>query len=168
DKSGNKYLGAYIVWNEKRNIAGLREDLAKELPNYMLPSYFIELEKLPLNPNGKIDRKALPEPDGNITTGVEYEAPRNEIETKLVAIWRKVLGIEQVGINDNFFMLGGYSLKAITLTNQIDVEFGIQIKLDEIFINPTIKGEAEVIGRRKQEIATLDAILKKMENSLKA
>src|SRR4030066_1235848 len=110
DKTGSKYLCAYIVSDEEISLPELREYLAKELPEYMIPSYFIPLKKLPLTPNGKVDRKALPELDGNINTGTEYEAPRNEIEEKLAEVWQKVLDIEKVGINDDFFELGGHSL----------------------------------------------------------
>ena len=89
DKDGNKYLCAYVVSNKEMTVIELREHLSKELPDYMVPAYFMQLEKIPLTPNGKIDRKALPEPDGDINTGVEYVAPRNEIEEKIVKIWSK-------------------------------------------------------------------------------
>ena len=110
---GSKYLCAYLVCEEELDISTIREHLLKELPEYMIPSYFIQLDKMPLTANGKIDRKALPEPDGKINTDVEYVAPTNEIEEKLVEVWQKVLAVDKIGINDNFFELGGDSIKAI-------------------------------------------------------
>ncbi|MDP4147694.1 MAG: amino acid adenylation domain-containing protein, partial [Bacillota bacterium] len=86
DTEGNKYLCAYVVSNKEITVTELREHLAKELPDYMIPAYFIQLENIPLTPNGKIDRKALPEPEGEINTGVEYAAPRNEVEEKIVKV----------------------------------------------------------------------------------
>jgi len=106
----------------------------------MIPSYFIQLEKMPVSANGKLDRKALPEPDGNINTGAEYEAPRNKTEESLTKLWSETLGIEKIGINDNFFELGGHSLKAINLASKIHKELNIEIPLREIFKTPTIKG----------------------------
>ncbi|MBX4267609.1 amino acid adenylation domain-containing protein, partial [Clostridium estertheticum] len=103
DKQGNKYLCAYIVSDREITVTELRTSLSKELPDYMVPAYFMKIEKMPLTPNGKTDRKALPEPDGEINTGVEYAAPRNEIEEKLVKVWSEVLGIEKIGIDDDFF-----------------------------------------------------------------
>ncbi|MGB7604816.1 MAG: amino acid adenylation domain-containing protein [Lutisporaceae bacterium] len=156
DDSGNKYLCAYIVGAEELMVSELREQLSKDLPNYMMPSYFIQLEKLPLTPNGKIDRKALPEPDGSISTGAEYEAPRNETEEILVNIWQKVLGVERIGINDSFFELGGHSLKATNLAAKIQKAFEVEIALGEIFKNPTIKEISNVIlGRKNNKLKVI-------------
>ena len=99
-------------------IPELRESLAKELPDYMIPSYFVPLEKIPLTPNGKIDRKALPKPE--LKAGEVILAPRDEIERKLVELWSEVLdrpssSMQSIGIDDNFFQLGGHSLKATIL-----------------------------------------------------
>ena len=113
--TGDKYLCAYFVAVNELEISGIRRYLLSSLPNYMVPSFFIQLAKLPLTPNGKIDRKALPGPVGNLNPGIEYKAPRNDIERKLLEIWREVLKVERVGIHDNFFELGGHSLKATAL-----------------------------------------------------
>ena len=88
--------------------AALREYLSRTLPDYMIPSYFVQIDKIPLTPNGKIDRKALPEPE--VKSGKEYVAPRDVIEEKLAGIWSEVLNVEQssIGIDDNFFELGGH------------------------------------------------------------
>ncbi len=152
DNSENKYLCAYVIAERELSISELRNHLSKEIPDYMIPSYFIQLEKLPLTPNGKIDRKALPELDGSIFTGTEYEAPRNSAEETIVEIWREVLGVEKIGINDNFFELGGHSLKATGLAAKIHKVLNAEVPLKEIFTNPTIKGISEYIKGSKESI----------------
>ncbi|MEK4732085.1 non-ribosomal peptide synthase/polyketide synthase [Paenibacillus sp. FSL L8-0641] len=136
---GNKYLCAYVVPDQEITVQGMREHLSKELPDYMIPSYFMQMEKLPLTPNGKIDRKALPEPDGSMSTGTEYVAPRNEVEEKLVEIWQEVLGAKQVGIRDNFFKIGGDSIRAISLVSTICKKLDINIQIRDIYMNPDIE-----------------------------
>ena len=145
DETGSKYLCAYIVSENEIKVRDMREHLLEKLPAYMVPQYFVQLEKMPLTPNGKIDRKALPAPDGNLSIGVEYEGPRNEVEEKLASIWGEVLGIEQVGINDNFFELGGHSLKAVSLISKVNKELNVEMSLGEIFKLPTIKMFARYI-----------------------
>ncbi|MBZ9636379.1 non-ribosomal peptide synthetase [Clostridium sp. FP1] len=152
DESGAKYLCAYLVAEKELTVGELREHLLKTLPEYMVPSYFVQLDKMPLTPNGKIDRKALPELDGKIITGAEYEAARNEIEEKLVTIWKDVLAVERVGINDNFFELGGHSLKATTLVSKIHKELNVEVPLREIFKFPTIKGMSKYIESTEKSI----------------
>ncbi|HYF81964.1 MAG TPA: amino acid adenylation domain-containing protein, partial [Clostridia bacterium] len=152
DENGSKYLCAYIVGEKELTVSELREYLGKGLPDYMIPAYFVQLEKIPLTQNGKIDMKALPEPDGNINTGVEYEAPRNEAEEKLVKIWQEVLKVEQVGINENFFDLGGHSLKATSMMSKIHKELSVEVPLKEIFRIPTIKGLSEYIKGHAENI----------------
>lgn len=166
DAKGVKYLCAYIVPVEER--AGepleasipptqLRADLAKDLPDYMIPSYFVYLSKIPLNPNGKVDRPALPVPDGNIT-GSEYVAPTNAIEERLARLWSEVLGVARVGITDNFFTLGGHSLRATLLTSKVNKEFAVDLPLREIFRTPTVQELAQYI--RQAEIRAFSAIEK--------
>ena len=127
-------------------IQGIRQHLSNELPDYMIPAYFVELEEMPLTPNGKIDRKELPEPDGSINTGVEYVAPTNDIEEKLVEIWQELLGVERVGIMDNFFDLGGHSLKATSLIAEIHKVLGVEVSIVEVFISQTVRELALRIG----------------------
>ncbi|WP_141535515.1 AMP-binding enzyme, partial [Bacillus cereus] len=86
-KDGLKQLCAYFVGEESLTLAQLREEMSKELPEYMIPSYFVQLVQMPLTPNGKVDRKALPEPEGNLQIGIEYVAPRTRIEKQLIEIW---------------------------------------------------------------------------------
>jgi len=151
EESEGKYLCAYLVGDKELTAGEVREHLSKVLPDYMVPSYFIQLPKMPLTPNGKIDRLALPEPDGSIVTGVEYEAARNEVEEKLVKIWQEVLKSDRVGINDNFFELGGHSLRATSMVGKLHKELNIEISLREIFKTPTIKGLAEYIKVSKSD-----------------
>ncbi|SHJ99066.1 amino acid adenylation domain-containing protein, partial [Clostridium cavendishii DSM 21758] len=102
EKNDNKYLCAYYVGDKNYTVNELRTVLEKNLPEYMIPSYFMKLENMPLNTNGKISRNELPNPDIDIVTGAVYEAPRNETEEALVKIWEEVLGVNNIGINDNF------------------------------------------------------------------
>jgi acyl carrier protein len=97
------------------------------------------LDEFLLTSNGKVDKKALPNPEGlGISTGVEYVAPRNEMEEQLVNIWEEVLMKEKIGIQDDFFELGGHSLKATRVIAQIQKEFDIQLNIKELFVDPTI------------------------------
>jgi len=150
DKNSNKYVCAYIAGEKELVLGELREHLCKELPEYMIPSYFVQLGKMPLTPNGKIDRKALPEPGGNMVAGAGYEAPRNVIEEKLVSIWQEVLEAEKIGIGDNFFELGGHSLKATSMAAKIYKQLNTEVPLKEIFKTPTIKGIAEYINSTEE------------------
>ncbi|WP_218963364.1 non-ribosomal peptide synthetase, partial [Bacillus cereus] len=119
NEDGLKQLCAYFVGEESLTMAQLREEMSEELPEYMIPSYFVQLKQMPLTPNGKIDRKALPEPERNLQTGTEYVAPKNPIEEMLVSIWQTVLGVPQIGVLDNFFDLGGDSIKSIQVSSRL-------------------------------------------------
>ena len=148
DKAGNKRLIAYIIPAEENtglNIEKLRESLSRTLPDYMVPSLFVKLEEIPLTSNGKVDRKALPDPEGNIEKTHEYVAPQTEVERKLAQIWKEVLGVERVGIHDNFFELGGHSLLATKIISKIRTEFNNELPLKVLFENTTIKGLSKSI-----------------------
>jgi len=144
---GNKYLCAYFVTKQGSSVstAELREYLAGELPDYMVPSYFVRLEKLPLTANGKIDRGALPEPA--LEDAEEYIAPANAIEKRLVDIWADILGLEKsvISTNANFFEIGGHSLRATILTVKIHKEMDVKVPLIEIFQSTTIQALARYI-----------------------
>ncbi|KMY31906.1 AMP-binding protein [Lysinibacillus xylanilyticus] len=148
----NKDLYAYYVGKEEFSAGELREKLKKSLPDYMVPKYYIKMEKMPLTSNGKIDRKSLPDPEDVIHTGAEYEAPSNELETKLVNIWQDILGVSNIGINDNFFELGGHSLKATVLISKIHKELNKTVPLKEIFKSPTIKELSAFVENEKDSI----------------
>ena len=112
----------------------------------MIPSYFVQIKEIPLTANGKIDRKALPEPE--ISTEADYIAPRNNVEKKLAEIWSEVLGVGEdlIGIDSDFFQLGGHSLKVTILVAKIYKEFDMKIPLAEIFNEPNIRGIASFIN----------------------
>ncbi|WP_374017841.1 amino acid adenylation domain-containing protein [Paenibacillus thiaminolyticus] len=145
-----KHLFAYIVGNGPLTVGHLRNALSQELPSYMIPSYFVQLEQMPLTPNGKIDRKALPAPNEDMQSGTEYLAPRTPIEEQLTAIWQDVLGRGKVGIQDNFFDLGGHSLRATTLVSKIHKELDIRVALRDVFQYPTIEKIAALITGEEQ------------------
>ncbi|MCK4258408.1 MAG: amino acid adenylation domain-containing protein [Halanaerobiales bacterium] len=155
----SKYLTAYIVTDEELSSAKIRKFLSKELPQYMIPTYLILLDRLPLTPNGKVDRRALPIPEEGLMSGVEYVAPSNDIEIRLVNIWKDVLGVQKVGLLDNFFDLGGHSLKATMLVSKVHKEFQTELQLKEIFNKPTVKELAEVItATDKKQYSTITPI----------
>ena len=131
----NKGLCAYLVMEAEIAVSELRARLSESLPDYMIPSSFIQLEKIPLTPNGKVDAQALPEPVDRIEE--EYVPPKNIIEEKLVQVWSEVLGREKVGIYDNFFDLGGNSLKSIKLVS-VARRYGIEFSIQDVFDKPAI------------------------------
>ncbi len=150
-EKGNKYLCAYLVVRIPVDSGTLREYLSKYLPDYMTPSYFVTLDKMPLTTSGKIDLRALPEP--RLESGFGYTAPRDEVEEKLVGLWAEVLGIEEnkISIDANFFELGGHSLKATLLAAKIHKKFQVKVLLGEIFKTPFIRGLAVTIKEAARE-----------------
>jgi len=129
-----KQLIAYLLGATVMNTTHLRAFLMNKIPNYMVPSCFIRVETMPLLPNGKIDKKALQAIKGTVIESAHrYQKPGNDIEEKLVEIWKEVLQIEKVGVFDNFFELGGHSLAATTVVNKIKYAFHINITLQQIF-----------------------------------
>lgn len=149
-KKGEKLLCAYIVADKELTASALREYLAGKLPDYMIPSFFVKLDKIPLNTNGKVDWKALPPPD--LQGETEYVPPGNKMEEQLVEIWSTVLGRtrELIGIKSNFFEMGGHSLSATVLIAEIHKAFEVKIPLVDIFRFPTIKGLTAHIKNSKE------------------
>ncbi|RIE00298.1 hypothetical protein D3H35_29330 [Cohnella faecalis] len=143
NKEGETYLCAYFVADKEISVMELRKHLSISLPEYMIPSHYMQLEYTPLTSNGKVDRKVLPEPDGRMTLGIVYEAPRNELEEEFVLIWQEVLHIERVGIQDNFFDIGGDSIKAIRLMSRIGTKLDQKVTIHDLYLHPTIKGFLE-------------------------
>ncbi len=155
DVKGDKYLVAYIVpVSSDAEVSGdlLRVELAKKLPDYMIPTNFVLLPQIPLTPNGKVDRRSLPEPDGSIKTKSECIAPASEIEERLLGIWSDILGTEKISITDNFFNLGGHSLRAALLSTRVYKNFGVELPVREIFRRPTIKGLAKYIQNAATQV----------------
>lgn len=155
--NGEKVLVAYyrIDKTSGENIdfdkTACREYLQSKLPEYMVPNFYVELNAVPVTPNGKIDRKALPEITGEDLIRREYTAPRNETEQKLTEIWQEILGTEKVGITDNFFELGGHSLLAGKIINSISRELDAEVSLKSIFQNQTIEALSEVLRNDKKK-----------------
>jgi acyl carrier protein len=138
DIPGDKRLVAYVVKSdESLTNKQIRDFLKQQLPEYMLPSVFVTLDTIPLTPNGKIDKKALPIPDG-VSREVEYIAPRTPSEEIIANIFATVLNQQNIGINDNFFSLGGHSLLATQLISRLRLAFNVEIPLRAVFESPTV------------------------------
>ncbi|WP_133054833.1 non-ribosomal peptide synthetase, partial [Niastella populi] len=149
---GEKELVAYLTSNAAQNTSDLKAYLEKSLPAYMLPACFVQLEAIPLTANGKVDRKSLPDPEGlALTSGLEYVAPRTELERKLVKIWEEVLEREHIGVNDDFFTLGGHSLKAVRLGNEYQKELSARLGLKELFAHTSVASHALLIASSTRE-----------------
>lgn len=168
DETRDRRLVAYFVPEQvdeksengsrraEQRISELREHLLGKLPEYMMPSAYVQLEELPLNRNGKIDRKNLPQPDKD-TPGQEYVGPRSATEETLCRIWQEVLRREHVGIHDNFFKIGGHSLLAARVAARMRESFKLDIPLRRMFESPTIAQLAEVINKEPQTARANDA-----------
>ncbi|WP_459501588.1 amino acid adenylation domain-containing protein [Bacillus sp. C1] len=163
--TGEKQLVAYIV--PEHQVIGLedqwREYLKGKLPDYMIPSAFIIMEAIPLTPNGKIDKKALPKLDEGTQTGMEYAPPTNPTEDALVQIWQEVLQVKRVGIYDHFFEIGGHSLKAMMLVSRILKNLQVQVPIKEVFSRPTVKEMAAYIKEAEGSSYPTIAPVKKQE-----
>ncbi|MFB7813503.1 amino acid adenylation domain-containing protein [Paenibacillus chitinolyticus] len=142
EEADGQKLCAYYVAQSKLTAAVLKEALAKELPGYMIPAHFVQLLRMPLTPNGKIDRKALPAPEESAEQAEEYIAPRTLMEVKIAQIWKDVLGLRRVGVKDNFFDLGGSSLSLMRLIQAVYDETGIEVPLNQQFKNLTVEAMA--------------------------
>ncbi|WP_261378075.1 condensation domain-containing protein, partial [Bacillus paralicheniformis] len=136
DACGNKALCGYVVANEQLDTESLARKLAQTLPDYMVPSFWVQLDELPVTANGKVDRRALPQPDVEAQTA-EYKAPLTETEQLLADIWQEVLGIDRIGITDNFFALGGDSIKGIQMASRLQ-QHGWKLEMKDLFQHPTI------------------------------
>ncbi len=144
--AGNRELVAYVASSAELNSADLRAYLSRRLPAYMVPGYFVALKELPYTPNGKVDRKRLPEPEGiSMGTGVEYVAPRNATETQLVQLWEEILGRQGIGVKDSFFELGGHSINATQVLSRVASIYKVKVSMQSIFKNPTIENLSEQI-----------------------
>lgn len=161
DKPGSEHLVAYVVLNSDQalTITELRRFLETKLPNYMVPTAFVRVDKLPLTPNGKVDRQALPAPEWSSQQNREqtYIAPHTPIEEVIAGIWTQVLGVEQVGVDDNFFEQGGHSLLATQLISRLRNAFHIELPLRQIFECPTVVALAVSIEAMKQSREGLQA-----------
>ncbi|MGQ5789992.1 amino acid adenylation domain-containing protein [Serratia sp. IR-2025] len=156
----DKRLVAWVVpaadVAEEALAGALRQHVSAALPDYMVPSAWVVVAALPLSPNGKLDRRALPEPQG-AQSQAAYEAPQGEHETLLAAIWRELLNVERVGRHDNFFELGGHSLLAVRLTNRLQ-QMEWQLPLQVLFANPTLLALAQQLRRTDEALPPIEAM----------
>ncbi len=149
-KEKEKFIVAYLTGQEI-DVQLLKDHLSSKLPAYMLPSYYKILEKIPLTPNGKVDKNKLLELEVVEANIIDYIAPETDLEKKLGAIWQEILGIQKVGLTDNFFELGGHSLKAIKLISTIHEKLNIRIQLNQLFSHPTLKEQSKLLSSSKKE-----------------
>ena len=147
-----KVLIGYYVSNSIIEKAHLKEFLKERIPAYMIPNFYLQLDSFVLTPNGKIDRKSLPSISGEDSVRKEYIAPNGDTETALVSIWEEVLGIEKIGITDNFFDLGGHSLKISKLRNLVNKEFNTTLSFNDFFIGSTIKNQSKLVKESAKAI----------------
>ncbi|MBW4591328.1 MAG: non-ribosomal peptide synthetase, partial [Aetokthonos hydrillicola CCALA 1050] len=150
DQPGNQHLVAYVVSNTEFDAIStqLRSFLKDKLPNYMIPSAIVCLEEMPLTPNGKVDRRALPSPDMRHSLKASYVAPRDTLELQLAQIWEEVLNIRPIGVRDNFFDLGGHSLLSISLMARIQQQFGRNLSVAVLFQGGTIEHLASILRQQ--------------------
>lgn len=147
--TGSRRLAAYLVADgAEPDLAELRAFLRSRLPEHLIPSLFSVLDQLPLTANGKVDRRALPDPDGRIDDGTPDEPPRTRAEQTLADIWSDVLRVEYVGAHSNFFDLGGDSILSIRAVSRVREAFGVDLSPRELFDHPTVSGLAELIEER--------------------
>lgn len=148
DTNNGKYLCAYFVSEKEVNIAELRSFLAIDLPEYMIPSQFMRIEKIPLTPNGKVDRRSLPELDVQADIGKNYVVPETELQKSMAKVWERVLGKSNIGIDDDFFKIGGHSLLAIKLEVEMEKE-EMPIDYMDLYKYRTIRDLAQYFINRR-------------------
>ncbi len=159
DTPGDARLIAYYTGREAPPASTLREALAASLPEYMIPSVFVRLDAFPLTPNGKLDRKALPAPrGGRPQLAQEFVAPHTPLERQLAAVWRELLQLDEVGIDDPFFELGGTSLAAVRMVNLFRARHGHEIPLVKVFQYPTIAQLCRFLEQGATDTRSLDDI----------
>ncbi len=146
DESDRRLAAYYVTGNEQLKTSALRDYLKEHLPEYMVPSHFAAIDDMPLTPNGKVDRKRLPNVESvAVSVDENYVAARTGTEAKLVEIWTAILKMARVGIHDNFFDLGGHSLLATQMVSRVRQTFEVEIPLRQIFNTPTIAAIAAII-----------------------
>jgi amino acid adenylation domain-containing protein len=167
DSAGDKRLIAYLVTENGVELAELRNFLQEKLPAYMIPSEFVSLDQMPLTPNGKVDRKALPALAGKqLSREKNYVIPRTPMENSLADIWAEVLQLERVGADDNFFELGGHSLISMQFASRVREAFSVELSLRTVFESPTIDALARIIASEVSSGATVqDAPIRRAERN---
>ncbi len=156
DTPGDKKLVAYIIKKDQgeTDLVELRQFLKTKIPEYMVPTAFVFIEQFPLTPNGKIDRKALPSPlEVAPQEAKAYVGPRTEIENKLAKIWEDVLKVPRIGIDENFFEIGGHSMLAVTLMVKIEKELGTRLPLSVLFDHSNIEEMAKLLDKKEDQVS---------------
>ncbi|MBV9774030.1 MAG: non-ribosomal peptide synthetase, partial [Gemmatimonadetes bacterium] len=156
DAAGTPQLAAYTLPAQGAAPSELRAWLREHLPDYMVPGSFTALASFPLTPNGKLDRRALPAPEGAQHPAREYVAPRTPVEEILAEIMADVLGLERVGVDDDFFELGGHSLLATRVISRIRKSFGVETSLRALFESPTVAMLAEKLAAHQPTVEVDD------------
>ncbi|GHJ15511.1 non-ribosomal peptide synthetase [Micromonospora sp. AKA38] len=153
-------LVAYVVpvAGARLDVASLRRALAVSLPEYMVPAAFVVLDRLPLTANGKLDKRALPEPDGRAFGQTGYVPPENVVQERLCVVWADVLGVDRVGIRDSFFELGGDSIRAVSLVGALRAE-GFDLSVRDVFDRRTVAELADLLGERSALVADDHALV---------
>ena len=165
DAPGDKRIVAYVVPSEAASSNGdrpqsaeLRSLASRTLPDYMVPAHFVMLEALPLSPNGKVDRAALPSPDPYDEVEGPYEAASTDLERTVAELWKQVLGVEHIGVRDNFFRLGGHSLGASVLMTRLADELELELPLRLLFANPSVRALSEAVEEARRDADATRAI----------
>jgi acyl carrier protein len=170
NESGEVRLLGYVTagGHESPTVTELRRFLLEHLPDYMVPAAFVSLDVIPMTPNGKVDRRSLPVPDDSRPElDAPFMAPETPLEEQLAKIWVQILGLNRIGIHDNFFDLGGHSLAASRVVSHVIQEFQIEVPLQALFQSPTIAEMAAVIIERQAAkflTEDLDGILTELES----
>ncbi|MBK0060073.1 amino acid adenylation domain-containing protein [Pseudomonas sp. S44] len=174
DGAGGAQLVGYVVPLEAAEAGSdglreaLRQSLAERLPAYMVPAHIQVLERMPLTPNGKLDRKALPAVDASASRQV-YQAPRTDLERQVAEVWQQVLQLEQVGVHDHFFELGGHSLLAVSVVSRLQLALGLKLSPQLVFQAPVLEQFAEALGQAggqvvdESKLSKLEWLLDEME-----
>jgi len=160
-ESGIPRLIAYFVFQPgtESAISKIRNTLKKRLPDYMVPSAYVTLDALPLNPHGKTDRRALPDPEpGREETDGRFDSPTTPLETQLADVFAQVLGVDRVGVNDNFFELGGHSLLLTNLLFHLNEKFHLELPLRAVFDAPTVSELAPVLVQTRARLLNEDRL----------
>lgn len=157
-----RLVAYFTVRGETPSLESLRIHVLELLPEYMVPSAFVQLEALPLNPAGKLDRKALPEPGLEAVVSRTYEAPQGEVETLMAGIWAEMLKLERVGRHDHFFELGGHSLLAVGLVARLR-KAGLEVDARTLFSQPTLAGLAGKVGALVQRVEVPQTLIPQLD-----
>ena len=159
DKQKSRYLCAYFVARRNLPPSLLRDSLSLRVPDYMVPSYFVQLDQLPLTVNGKVNLKRLPLPETQALVHSKRKGAKTEAEKKVAAIWKEVLEVGEIGVTDNFFEVGGHSLKATILVEKLKKECNVELPLVDFFKAPTIRDTARFMDRSKNRRDAIENIV---------